>query len=151
MPHPEPVSGWSGRIRSASSLAAVLLCTACAVHPSGADPVADLQFLHRATDGGSAEREALWRNAQNAKHTPDDALRIALLQSVPDHSGYDPAAAQQKLRALAQSPIPEIAAVAHTRLDELRSGSQCLGETQELRRRLAQVVEIERRIDAKEQ
>jgi hypothetical protein len=116
----------------------------------------DLDFLDRAMNGGSATREAMWRDtAAGGRGTQEAQLRLALLQSVPDHSGSDPAAAQRALRALlAQAPPPDIAAVARVRLDELhahqddlKASSQCVGETQELRRRLAQVVNIERELD----
>jgi hypothetical protein len=110
----------------------------------------DLAFLDRAMDGNAATREALWKDTLAAPHSRDTALRVALLQSVPDHPAYDPAAAQRGLRAvLAQNPppAPSSAALARVRLDDLKSSSQCLSETQDLRRRLAQVVNIERQLD----
>jgi len=90
----------------------------------------------------------MWRQTQAAERDQDTQLRLALLQSVPDHSGYDPGAAQRNLRnLLAQEPPSDLAAVARVRLDALRSTNQCVGENQELRRRLAEVVNIERQID----
>jgi hypothetical protein len=134
------------------------LAAACATtHPASAPvnnkvyALDDLEFLARAMDGSTATREAMWREVQTAPHGPDNDLRLALLQSVPDHSGYDPVAAQRNLRALiAQDPPEHVSVLARVRLDELRSSSQCLGETQDLRRRLSQVVDIERQIDNRE-
>ncbi|HWY26199.1 MAG TPA: hypothetical protein VNX47_14840 [Nevskia sp.] len=115
--------------------------------PRAAD---DLDFLDRAVSSAPAAREAMWRETASAGHSQDTQLRLALLQSVPDHSGSDPAAAQRNLRnLLAQSPPQDLAAVARIRLDELRSSNQCVGETQELRRRLAEVVNIERNLDSR--
>jgi hypothetical protein len=110
-----------------------------------------LEFLDRALTASASTREAMWRQTQAATRNQDTQLRLALMQSVPDHSGYDPAAAQRGLRGvLAQDPPADLAAVARVRLDELRSVSQanqCVGENQELRRRLAEVVNIERELD----
>jgi hypothetical protein len=149
MPNPAPASRWSGRVRrTLASTAFVLLLAGCAHHAARSYAVEDLDFLHRAVDGNAATREAMWKETQAAERTPNTQLRLALLQSVPDHPGYDDAAAQRNLRSLlAQNPSPEITAVARTRLSELRYTDQCIGETQELRRRLAQVVNIERRLD----
>jgi hypothetical protein len=123
----------------------------CAGQPSAdaARATGELEYLDRALSGGPAAREAMWRDAlAGGRGSQEAQLRLALLQSVPDHSGSDPAAAQRGLRALlAQNPPPDLAAVARVRLDELRASSQCYGETQQLRRRLAQVVDIERELD----
>ena len=151
MQDPEPVSSWHGRARLAafSFGVAAALCGCTAMRPvSNTRAVDDLEFLGRAMDGGGATREAMWKETGAAVHTQDTALRLALLQSIPDHSGYDPAAAQHNLRALlAQNPPESIAALARVRLNDLRSSNQCVGETQELRRRLSQVVDIERQLD----
>lgn len=149
MPSPEPVSSWSGPVRR-SALSCVLagLLAACAAQPAGPRAADELEFLDHALSGSPAAREALWRETQAAGRSQETQLRLALLQSVPDHSGSDPAAAQRGLRQLlAQSPPQDLAAVARVRLDELRASNQCVGETQELRRRLAQVVNIERDLD----
>ena len=155
MPHPEPVSRWPGRARLAAlNLGLALAVAGCASRPlANSRSVDDLEFLARAMDGSTTLREAMWKETLAAgRNSPDAALRLALLQSVPDHSGYDPAAAQHNLRVLlAQNPPENVAALARVRLSELRSSNQCLGETQELKRRLAQVVDIERQIDGKRQ
>lgn len=152
MPSPEPASGWPGRARriAASCCAAVLLGGCATWQPSlgGSRGTDDLEFLDRALTGSPATREAMWRQTQAAERSQDTQLRLALLQSVPDHPGYDPWAAQRNLRGLlAQEPPPDLAAVARVRLDALRSTNQCVGENQELRRRLAEVVNIERQLD----
>lgn len=149
MPNPVPASSWHGPVRRAMiSLGAAVALAGCATQPFGGGHAADdLEFLSRALDSGSATREAMWREAA-AGRSQDGQLRLALMQSVPDHSGYDPAAAQRNLHAfLAQSPPADSAALARVRLNELRSSNQCIGETQELRRRLGQVVDIERQLD----
>jgi hypothetical protein len=132
------------------SCALLALLGGCATQPfSGGRATDNLEFLDRAMSGGPAAREAMWRDAvAGGRSTQEAQLRLALLQSVPDHSGADASAAQRNLRALlAQDPPPDLAAVARVRLDELKVTSQCVGETQELRRRLAQVVDIERQLD----
>lgn len=165
MPHPAHASGWPGRTRPATRRQPatagkmVMIMTAlmslglggCALRPVvNTSAIDDLEFLGRAMDGNAATREAMWKEAAAAGHGTDASLRLALLQSVPDHSGYDPAAAQRNLRALlAQNPAEDVAALARVRLDELKLNSQCLGEAQDLRRRLTQVVDIERQIDSK--
>lgn len=166
----EPVSKWPGRVRlAAASLAASAGLAGCTLFQSQPQPQppappppppqqqaastasADLELLDRALGGTTATREALWRETQAADRGQNTQLRIALLQSVPDSPGYDPAAAQRGLRALlAQNPPEEIAVVARVRLSEIKSSSQCLGEAQDLRRRLAQVVDIERHIDGQQ-
>ena len=155
MPILEPVSSWPGLARRAAlSCAMAGLLGGCATQPfTGSRATDDLEFLDRALSSGSATREAMWHEtAAGGRGTQEAQLRLALLQSVPDHSGSDPAAAQRGLRALlAQSPPPDLAAVARVRLDELRdelkANNQCVGENQQLRRRLAQVVNIERELD----
>lgn len=160
MPILERASSLPGlaRLAALSCAALVGLLGGCATSPfSGPRATAtdDLEFLDRALSGGPATRESMWRDtAAGGRGTQEAQLRLALLQSVPDHSGSDPAAAQRALRALlAQSPPPDVAAVARVRLDDLKAsgqaGNQCVGENQELRRRLAQVVNIERELDSR--
>ena len=153
MPSLAPVSRWPGRVRrtAASCAVVITLLSGCALEPLTRSRAADdLDFLDRAISSAPAAREAMWRETVAARHSQDTQLRLALLQSVPDHSGSDPAAAQRNLRSLlAQSPPQDLAAVARVRLDELRSSNQCVSETQELRRRLAQVINIERDLDSR--
>lgn len=129
----------------------VALQTGCALGPvNPVSPVDELEFLGRAEDGSPSEYAAMWKETLAAPRSQERSLRIALLQSVPGHAGYDPAEAQRKLRSLiAQSPPAGMAAVARMRLDELNSREQCMAQTHELQHQLAKVVDIERQIDAK--
>lgn len=156
MPNLEPASPWPGRALRTGLSCALLLLGGCAALQqqtggfSSSRTENNLEFLSRAMDGTASTREAMWRETQSAERSQNTQLRLALLQSVPDSSAYDSAAAQRSLRALlAQNPPEDIAVVARVRLNELRSSTQCLGETQDLRRRLAQVVNIEREIDSR--
>lgn len=108
-----------------------------------------LGFLTRALDADPRGREALWRSYGHGGSSDDALLRIALLQSVPGHAGYDPAAARVRLDALAgQNPAPvDVAAVARLRLAEMNETVECRNEATELRARLARVVDIERRLN----
>ena len=156
MPIQEPGSAWSGRVRPRAALLPALWCTSvlllggCAtIFPRQYSAVDHLAFLTRALDADAKGREALWRNYGHGDTSDDTQLRIALLQSVPGHAGYDPAAARMRLDALAaQSPAPlEVAAVARLRLAEMNETVECRNEATELKARLARVVDIERRLD----
>ena len=152
MPNQAHDSDWSGRTRRASfKLATVLFMAGCATRQvTDHDAVYDLQYLQRALNASPAGREAMWRDTEAEARSFDSSIRTALMQSVPDHSGYDPVAAQHTLRGvIAQSPSPGIVALAQVRLDEIRSNSLCYSQNQELRHRLAQVVEIDRNLDGK--
>jgi len=128
----------------------VLLLSGCAaLFPRQYSAVDHLSFLTRALDADPRGREALWRSYGHGDASDDTQLRIALLQSVPHHSGYDPAAARVRLDALAgQSPASvDVAAVARLRLAEMGETVECRNEATELRARLARVVDIERRLN----
>ncbi|MDP3859660.1 MAG: hypothetical protein Q8Q73_18025 [Stagnimonas sp.] len=147
-------------------LAAALLLAGCAGLPTYPGmPWADapsqsgnahLDFLLSAQAADGASREALWQQVRNrARGTPAADLHIALVQSLEGHSGYDLAAAERRLRALrALKPAPEIDAVARLRLTELQDQRQyrqqaesVSRELNDLKRRLAQLIEIERHLD----
>ncbi len=150
MPNPGPVLRWHGHVRLvAISLALTLPLTGCLLQPGHGDDASDeLLYLDRATNGSGLTREAMWKDVLAARRDRDSALHLALLQSVPDHPGYDPVAAQRAMRnLLAENPPERTAALLRLRLEQLRSNNQCLSETEDLRRRLAQVVDIERQID----
>jgi hypothetical protein len=108
-----------------------------------------LAFLSQALEADPRAREALWRGLAGGEPTEDRQLRIALLQSLPHHSGYDPAAARAQLDVLAtRKPASrEVTAIARLRLAELDESAECRTETTELRARLARVVDIERRMN----
>lgn len=115
-----------------------------------------LDFLLSAQAADGPSREALWQQVRNGQRgEPVADLRIALIQSLEGHSGYDSAAAERRLRALrAGKPAPAIDAVARLRLTELQDQRQyrlqaenASRELSNLRSRLAQLVDIERRLD----
>jgi hypothetical protein len=152
MPVRAPGSAWSGRARRWPALwcISVLLLSGCAaLFPREYSAMDHLAFLTRALDADARGREALWRTYGRGGATDDAQLRVALLQSVPGHAGYDPAAARVRLDALAgQNPAPvEVATVARLRLAEMNETVECRNEATELRARLARVVDIERRLN----
>jgi hypothetical protein len=108
-----------------------------------------LAFLNQALEADARARETLWRDQAGAAPSEHQQLRVALLQSLPHHSGYDAAAARAQLDALAaRNPgSRDVAAVARLRLAELGESAECRSEATELRARLARVVDIERRMN----
>lgn len=94
-----------------------------------------------------ADREAQWQALRTDSSDSDAVeLRLGLMQSIPDHSGYDPVSARRRLKAfLTHKPSPDLAAVARMRIGEIDSGSNCHDELASLRKRMTQMVEIERR------
>jgi hypothetical protein len=134
---------------------AAALSVACTAWPwrygdSSADASAHLEFLLQALAADAAKRETFWRATSGEPLTEDAALRKALLRTVPGHSGYDPVLAERELQAvLAREPSREIAPVARLRLEELRSLHSCRIEVDSLKKRLAKVADIERKLDRK--
>lgn len=108
-----------------------------------------IDFLSEAIDADGRARENLWRQNSGGDGSDDALLRAALLQSLPNHGGYDLAAARQKLDALAsKAPVSlAVASVARLRLSQLGEVAECRTEVQDLKRRLSQVVDIERRMN----
>lgn len=103
-----------------------------------------LAFWDRAVQAGNSERNQMWRDAQ----TPDRAWQIALLQSLPEYTRYDPVAARAGLKkALAQSDWDDVAAIARLRLADLKSDRVCEERVAEFERRLNEVIAIEKRLD----
>jgi hypothetical protein len=117
--------------------------------PSALD---EMKFLTVAYEADPMARESLWRTAATAGKSADTDLRVALLQSLPGHSGYDPLAARERLQQLASKPSvpPEIGAVARLRLAHLEQDAALAAEVAQLKQRLARVVEIEKRLNGKE-
>lgn len=79
----------------------------------------------------------------DAKHDSGSSGRLhrALIESVPDYSEYNPAAATSKLRSLqAQHSNAVAAAIARVRLAEMGQEDACLN-------RLHKIVNIERSLD----
>lgn len=127
-----------------------MLLAGCAAWFPGEYTTTDhLGFLAEALATDARGRETLWRSMEGAGSSDDARLRVALLQSLPDHSGYDPAAARARLDALAaRNPAsPEVAAIARLRLAQMGETAECRNEANELRQRLARVVDIERRLN----
>ncbi|MGH8480916.1 MAG: hypothetical protein ACRES8_00465 [Nevskiaceae bacterium] len=106
-------------------------------------------FLTQALGADAKGREAMWRNYGAGNGSEAEQLRVALLQSLPHHSGYDPAAARERLDTLAtRTPASfDVAVVARLRLAEMGETAECRTETAELRQRLSRVVDIERRLN----
>jgi ABC-type branched-subunit amino acid transport system substrate-binding protein len=103
-----------------------------------------LMFWDKAVQAGNTERNAMWRSAQS----PDKAWQIALLQSLPDYTRYDPAAARSGLKKiLAENDWDDVAAVARIRLADLKSDRVCEERVAEFERRLNEVIAIEKRLD----
>jgi len=112
-----------------------------------------LEYLSRALTAEGSTRESMWRAAQGAGRSQSASLRRALMQSVPGHSGYDPASAETSLQSLLNDqPASDVAAVAKLRLAELktegRSAAECRQEVGQLKARLSQVVDIERKLNS---
>ncbi len=112
-----------------------------------------LEYLTRAMTAEGGTRESMWRAAQNAGRSQSAALRRALMQSVPGHSGYDPMTAETSLQSLLNDqPAADITAVAKLRLAELktegRATAECRQEVGQLKARLSQVVDIERKLNS---
>lgn len=127
----------------------MLLAGCAALFPRQYAAADHLDFLVQALAADARGREVLWHAVSAAEPTDDAQLRVALLQSVPDHSGYDPAAARARLDALAsrRPASRDVAMVARLRLAELGETAECRSEATELRQRLSRVVDIERRLN----
>lgn len=126
-----------------------MLLGGCATWSQHLTAVDHLGFLTQALGADPGGREALWRSAAGGGGSDDAQLRIALLQSLPNHSGYDAAAARLRLDALAsKNPASiEVTSVARLRLAEMSETAECRAEVTELKQRLARVVDIERRLN----
>ena len=142
-------SGWSGRALLAAWLLALsALLGGCASWSSRLTAVDHLEFLTQALEADGRAREQLWRQYEGSEDSDDARLRAALLQSLPDHSGYDPATARTRLDALAVKPgSDDVASVARLRLAQLSDDNDCRREVAGLKQRLARVVDIERRLN----
>ncbi|MGH8505779.1 MAG: hypothetical protein ACRETM_07425 [Stenotrophobium sp.] len=131
-------------------IAALALSTSgCAMLPAAPDSArAQLDFMSQAMSASPSAREAMWQAARTGGTSARAELRVALLQSIPDHSGYDPGAAQRRLKALlARHPSAGLAAVARTRIAELAESDSCRKEVADMQRRMTMMVDIERRQD----
>jgi len=110
-----------------------------------------MQLLTQALNARPERREALWRANGDSDGSDEAELRVALLQTVPEHSGHDPAAARRRLGVLlAHKPRADLASLARLRLAELRATDDCSSELATMRARLAQLIDIEQELHRKE-
>ncbi|MDB5970721.1 MAG: hypothetical protein JWQ90_3171 [Hydrocarboniphaga sp.] len=95
------------------------------------------------------QREKLWRAHRGDTGSEAGRLRIALLQSLPSHSGYDPAAAQRDLKKISsRSQVdPDLRNLAKLRVAELDTMLEYQASNADLQRRLDKIVSIERSLD----
>ncbi len=120
----------------------------CAYMPTNSGSARQqLDFMAQAMAANPAAREAQWQAMRNDNSSAESSeLHIALMQSIPDHTGYDPVAARRRLKAfLSRNPSPDLAAVARVRIAELDASTSCHDEVSDLRKRMSMMVEIERR------
>ncbi|SEP75496.1 hypothetical protein SAMN04488038_101388 [Solimonas aquatica] len=143
MPSLARAFAWSGRILVSSTL---LGCAGC-LAPGGTHDTQDsAAFFAEALQATPVQRQRLWTRQRQAPDGSDRALRLALLQSLPGHSGYAPEQAQRRLQALAQGGDAD-AALARLRLDELAQARACSAEQARLQRKLWRLVDIEHTLD----
>ncbi|HUR41995.1 MAG TPA: hypothetical protein VM240_12600 [Verrucomicrobiae bacterium] len=135
------------------AVAAVLL-SGCTTMPTpvhvhrGADTGSHLEYLARAMNTPASQREAIWQAAVKEPTSAEATLHRALLRTVSGHSGYDLIAAETELQqVLATSPSIDIAPVARARLEDVRAINACRQEADGLKKRLAQVADMEKRLD----
>jgi hypothetical protein len=116
--------------------------------PAPAPASTDLDFMVSAINAPPELREKLWRQYRGATGSESGRLRIALLESLPGHSGYDTAAAQRDLRRIgARKSDADLRNLAKLRLAELDAQRELQASNADLQRRLDQIVSIERGLD----
>lgn len=133
---------WSGL-----ALCCSWLLSACALQPllQELGGTSEVEYLTRALKASPSERRFLWKVARNHDGTPEAQLRLAVMQSLPGHDGYDPDTAKRRLQSLSGSGRPpDVAMVARLRLAELREDAICQDEIGKLQERLSKIVDIER-------
>lgn len=143
------VSAWSGLLLLFSLGGCATIEAPAWRLPIGGPGPESVEFFAEAVAAGPQAREAMWQSLRGGDPGTEQKLRMALLQSLPEHSGYNRTAAQRNLRKLLgrSSPLNSSQrAVARVRLHELESATACQVEVQSLRQRMAAVVEIERKL-----
>lgn len=109
------------------------------------------------------QREALLRDLRSRPTSEDSAVKLALLQSLPGSSAYEPGTARRRLSAISYSDNAQYAALARLRLNEMGGGgaapaspvvasssvndAACRAEVQTLQDRLDKIVDIEKSLD----
>jgi hypothetical protein len=141
------------------AISAGLLLSGCATIQAGlrgdapaafSSSSSQLDFMVNAMNATPDQREKLWRAHRGDGGSEAGRLRIALLESLPSHSGYDPAAAQRDLRKLAARNTKtdnDIRDLARLRLAELDTLRDMQASNTELQQRLDKIVAIERNLD----
>ena len=153
MHNPEHDSDWCGRGLRAFLLMLGIASAGCTTwgplaRLGGPDPLTDLADV---VGSDPAMRESLWLAARKDNATPRAQLHTALLQSVPGHSGFDLAAAEHSLQALlAGDAPPDVATAARARLAELKASGNCQTKVEEVRKQVTKIVEIERKMNHRE-
>src|SRR5882757_4421424 len=146
MPNPAHVLRWPGLFLLFS-----LTISGCAWIPLQLHAIPPLEYLSTALDATPDQREKMWRHARKGDGSRESELRIAVMQSLPGHTGYDAPAARRHLQALRGGAAPdEVAAVAQLRLAEMHAEDALRDENQSLRQRLSQLVDIERSMVARD-
>ena len=123
--------------------------TGCAVADSlGIKHEEPASFVVEAMRASPVQRERLWKRHRSESRSEFGLLRIAVLESLPSHSGYNPDQADRDLRKLANlASDGEIRSIAQLRRIELDSQQDCLKNQAALQSRLDQIVDIERKLD----
>jgi hypothetical protein len=127
-------------------LSAALMVSGCASWSPIVDPTGNIDYLVRALRADASSREQMWRGTVPSGGSEEARLRRALMQSVPGHTGYEPAAAESALQRLADDGSGDIASVARLRVAEMKADQACRQEVTQLRQRLSRVVDIERKL-----
>ncbi|MGB1559943.1 MAG: hypothetical protein ACPHN2_00445 [Sinimarinibacterium flocculans] len=131
-------------MRRAPLILVLALLGGCTTMQSGWPLYSALDFWEASVEGSTAERDALWAQAQ----AQDSEWRIALLQSLPDYHRYNPMAARRGLEAAVKvDPHDDVAAIARIRLAELRNGHACRARSAELQERLDRIIAIEKGLE----
>jgi len=141
------VSAWSGLLLLLSLGGCASMEASSWRLPIGGPGPEPVEFLAEAMKADPQAREAMWQALRGEDAGTEHRLRSALLQSLPEHSGYNRVAAQRNLRKLLAGSLNSgQRAAASVRLHELESATACQVEVQSLRQRMAAVVEIERKL-----
>ncbi|NKF22416.1 hypothetical protein [Solimonas marina] len=142
-----------------------LLSSPEAPHEDVQSPLAFFTYASITPD----QRESLLQHLQREPDGEDKAVKLALLQSLPGSSAYNPVTARQRLSAISYSRNAEYAALARLRLHEMSDAglppprapvapptntthdsaalAACNVQVKTLQDRLDKIVDIERSLD----
>ena len=115
----------------------------CAWHGTRPTPQMQESALDAVISAPRDEREALWARLREQS---GDALALAMLRSMPGHSGHAPSLAREALTELLESPSLKLAdqRLIRLRLSDLQREMYLEAELQRIGRRLKSLIEIER-------